>query len=374
MGLRTVCTPGDLRAFVDFPYRRHARDPVWVPPLRREVRSLLSRRKNPFFEHGDAAYFLAERDGAVVGRIAAIDNRLHTETHRDRVGFFGFFESIDDSSVAEELLQAAAHWVSRRGATTLRGPASFSVNHECGLLVEGFDSPPTLMMPHNPPCYARLIENAGFRKAKDLWVFQVGGEGRPPAVPERAVRAAQRIGERSGIRLRPLDMRRLEREAEGMRCVFNAAWEHNWGFVPLTTAEITHMAKQLKSIVNPDLVPVAEKDGEMIGFALPVADLNQVLRGNRTGRLLPAVPKILWSLWRRKIHRARVLLLGVLPEYRSRGIDALLWHWIWSRVSRNDIHWGEAGWILEDNAPMINAAQRMGFTHYKTYRLYDRTL
>ena len=161
-------------------------------------------------------------------------------------------------------------------------------------------------------------------------------------------------------------------EAERIRLVFNAAWAENWGFVPLTGGEVGQMVKQLKSIVIPELVPVAEKDGEMIGFALTVPDLNQVLRSNRSGRLLPVLPKLLWSLWRRKFYRLRVLLLGVLPEYRSRGIDAMLWHWIWSRVARNGIRWGEAGWILEDNAAMKNATERMGFRRYKTYRLFDR--
>jgi GNAT superfamily N-acetyltransferase len=372
MGVRTVRSSRDLRAFIDFPYRHYARDPLWVPPLRREVRSLLSRRHNPFFDHGEAAYFVAERNGEVVGRIAAIDNQLHTETHRDGVGFFGLFECIDDSSVAAELLRAASDWIGRRGLATLRGPVTFSVNQECGLLVAGYDTPPALMMPHNPPYYGRLLQQAEFRKIKDLWVYEVGGPDLDPPVPERISGRMQRIAERSGIRLRPIDMGHLDREAERIRLVFNAAWAENWGFVPLTGGEVGQMVKQLKSIVIPELVPVAEKDGEMIGFALTVPDLNQVLRSNRSGRLLPVLPKLLWSLWRRKFYRLRVLLLGVLPEYRSRGIDAMLWHWIWSRVARNGIRWGEAGWILEDNAAMKNATERMGFRRYKTYRLFDR--
>ncbi len=181
----------DLKRFIDLPYRLHARDPVWVPPLRRDVELLLSRSKNPFFEHAEAEYFLAERDGEVVGRIAAISNRLHNETHGDRVGFFGFFESIDDQAVANALLTAAADWCRKHGHDVLRGPASFSVNDECGLLVDGFDAPPALMMPHNPRYYMSLLEHAGLTKAKDLWVYQGGTEEHYVPVPERLARGTE---------------------------------------------------------------------------------------------------------------------------------------------------------------------------------------
>jgi GNAT superfamily N-acetyltransferase len=364
----------DLKRFVDLPYRLHARDPLWVPPLRRDVELLLSREKNPFFEHAEAEYFLAERGGEVVGRIAAISNRLHNETHGDRVGFFGFFETVDDQAVADQLLGAAADWCRAKGHDLLRGPASFSVNDECGLLVDGFDTPPALMMPHNPRYYVTLIEHAGFAKAKDLWVYEGGREDRYVPVPERLARGTELIRRRMGITIRPLDMKNFQGEVERIKELYNAAWEKNWGFVPMTEHEIDHLAEQFKPVVIPDLVPIAEKDGKVIGFGITLPDLNVVFRRNRSGRLFPMILKLLWALKTRKIRRARILLLGVLPEYRGKGVDAMLYHWIWTKSGERGIYWGEAGWILEDNPAMNAGLEKMTFKVYKTYRLYDRPI
>jgi GNAT superfamily N-acetyltransferase len=362
----------DLKRFIDLPYRLHARDPLWVPPLRRDVEMLLSRTKNPFFEHAEAEYFLAERDGDVVGRIAAISNRLHNETHGDRVGFFGFFESVDDQSVADALFTAATDWCRSRGHDVLRGPTSFSVNDECGLLVDGFETPPALMMPHNPRYYVRLIEQADFQKAKDLWVYQGGSEERYVPVPERLARATELIRQRQGIVLRPLNMKDFDGEVERIKELYNSAWEKNWGFVPMTEAEIDHLAEQFKPVVIPELVPMAEKDGKLIGFGIALPDLNVIFRTNRSGRLFPMILRLLWALKMRRIRRARILLLGVSPVYQGKGVDAMLYHWIWTRSGERGIYWGEAGWILEDNPAMNAGLEKMTFTVYKTYRLYDR--
>jgi GNAT superfamily N-acetyltransferase len=364
----------DLKRFIDLPYRLYARDPLWVPPLRRDVETLLSRTNNPFFEHAEAEYFIAERAGAVVGRIAAISNRLHNETHGDRVGFFGFFECTDDQDVADALLRAAAEWCRGRGHDVLRGPASFSVNDECGLLVDGFTTPPTLMMPYNPRYYIGLIERAGFTKAKDLWVYQGGSEEHYVPVPERLARATELIRQRQGVTLRPLDLKDFEGEVERIKELYNTAWEKNWGYVPMTEHEIDHLAEQFKPVVIPELVPMAEKDGKLIGFGIALPDLNVVFRKNRSGRLFPMVFKLLWALKTRRIRRARILLLGVVPEYQGKGIDAVLYHWIWTRSGERGIYWGEAGWILEDNPAMNAGLEKMTFRVYKTYRLYDRAL
>lgn len=364
----------DVRAFIDLPYRLHQRDPLWVPPLRQDIVALLSREKNPFFEHAEAEYFLAERDGHAVGRIAAISNRLHNETHDDRVGFFGFFESIDDQSVADALFSAAAEWLRAHGHDTMRGPASFSVNDECGLLVDGFETPPTLMMPHNPRSYVALVERAGFAKVKDLLVYEGGDPDRYKPVPERLARGTELIRQRQGITLRALNMKDFGGEVERIKAIYNAAWEKNWGFVPMTDHEIDHLASQFKPVVIPELVPFAEKDGKVIAFGLALPDLNVAFRGNTSGRLFPAILKVFWLLKARKLKRARIVLLGILPEYRGKGIDAMLYHWIWTRAGQRGIYWGEAGWILEDNPAMNAGLEKMTFQIYKTYRLYDRTL
>jgi GNAT superfamily N-acetyltransferase len=342
--------------------------------LRRDMAALLSRTKNPFFEHAEAEYFLAQRSGEVVGRIAAISNRLHNETHEDRVGFFGFFECIDDQSVADALFEAAAEWCRARGHDLLRGPASFSTNDECGVLVDGFETPPTIMMPHNPRYYVQLIERAGFIKAKDLWVYQGGSEERYVPVPERLARATELIRQRQGILLRPLDMGDFEGEVERIKELYNSAWEKNWGFVPMTEREIDHLAEQFKPVVIPELVPMAEKDGKLIGFGIVLPDLNVVFRRNRSGRLFPVVIRLLWALKMRRIRRARILLLGILPAYQGKGIDAMLYHWIWTKSGDRRIYWGEAGWILEDNPAMNAGLEKMTFRVYKTYRLYDRPI
>jgi GNAT superfamily N-acetyltransferase len=339
------------------------------------VAALLSPGKNPFFEHAEAAYFLAERGGAVQGRIAAIANRLHNETHRDRVGFFGFFESVDDPAVAGALLDAAAGWLRDRGFDTLRGPTSFSTNDECGVLVDGFETPPVMMMPHNPRYYPALLERNGFTKAKDLLVYQHGlPDGNLLPVPERLTRASELICQRLGITLRPLRMADFAAEVERVKQLYNRAWEKNWGFIPMTGHEIDHLAGQFKPIVVPELVPFVEKDGQVIAFALALPDLNTFFRTNRSGRLFPVILKVLWALKTRRVHRCRITLLGVLPEYRGKGIDAVLYHWIWTRGGTLGYGWGEAGWILEDNPAMNAGLVKMGFTVYKTYRLLDRPI
>lgn len=356
----------DLERFIAFPYELHRGDPLWVPQLRMDVRKLLSPAKNPFFQHAEVRCFLALRDGRIVGRIAAIKNDAHNREHGDRVGFWGFFESVNDQGVANALFDTAAAWVRERGFDTLRGPMNPSVNDDCGLLVDGFDTPPALMMPHNPPYYVALTEHAGFAKAMDLICYQSTGYD----MPERLVRATRVVAERKGITMRPLDLKRFYEEVELVKQIYNAAWEKNWGFVPLTDAEIDHLAKQLKPVVIPDLVCFAEKDGQPIGFAVALPDLNVALKHNPSGRLFPGILKVLWHA--RKISRVRIPLLGVLKEYRQSGVDALMYAWIWEKGVARGYHWGEAGWILETNTAMMNGLMRMGFRPYKTYRVYDR--
>jgi GNAT superfamily N-acetyltransferase len=365
-----VANGRDLNRFIAFPYDHYRDDPLWVPQLRRDVRALLSPGKNPFFEHAEAQYFLAVRrpDGRTVGRIGAIKNDAHTREHGDRVGFYGFFESIDDQAVADALFDVAAAWLRQRGFDTMRGPMSPSINDECGLLIENNGTPPSLMMPYNPPYYRALHERYGFTKAKDLLAYE-GGDASPP---ERLLRLARRLAERSGITLRTLEMKRFAGEVELIKALYNQAWEKNWGFVPLTEREIDHLAKQLKPIVVPDLVIFAEQAGRVVGFGIGLPDFNLALQHNRSGRLFPGILKVLWHA--RKIRRARVLLLGVIPEFRGRGVDGLLYERVWRNSVNHGMPRGEAGWILEDNEPMNGAALALGFRVSKTFRVYDKPL
>jgi hypothetical protein len=355
-----------------------------------DVRKMLDRKKNPFFHRAEAEYFTAERrtdgtvrgarrsavptfrrDGAawqVVGRIAAIHNRAHNEFHEDKVGFFGFFECVNDQAVADRLFEAAAAWLQARGLDTLRGPASFSTNDECGLLVDGFDTPPTLLNPHNPRYYVDLVERAGFTKAMDMFQYQLPS----PELPERLARGARMLATRRKITLRRLDMRRWDDEIEAVKRIYNSAWERNWGFVPMTDAEVDYLAAQLKPVVVPDLVVFCEQEGKTIGFAAALPDLNVALKTNPSGRLFPGVLRILWAA--RRVRRIRVWALGLLQDYRMSGADALMYHWIWEHAYALGHRWAEAGWILEDNAAMKNGLLRMGFEPYKTLRFYDRPL
>jgi GNAT superfamily N-acetyltransferase len=359
-----------LDRFIAFPYDHYRNDPLWVPQLRRDVATLLSPAKNPFFQHAEAQYWTAQRpDGRTVGRVAAIKNDLHNKEHNDRVGFYGFFESIDDQTVANALFDTAAAWLRTRGFDTMRGPMSPSINDECGLLIENNGTPPSLMMAYNLPYYRSLHERYGFTKAKDLLAYD-GGYAQ--AAPERFLRIGQRALKRSGVTLRTLDKKRFDTEVELVKKLYNDAWEKNWGFVPLTEAEIDHLAKQLKPIVVPDLVIFAERAGAVVGFAVGLPDFNLALLHNRSGRMFPGILKILWHA--RKIHRARVLLLGVIPEFRGRAIDAILYHRVWENSVKHGMPSGEAGWILEDNELIKKAATELGFRVSKTYRIYDKSL
>jgi GNAT superfamily N-acetyltransferase len=358
----------DRRAFIELPFRLYRGDPYWVPPLRRDVAHLLSP-SHPFHQHAQVELFLArDAGGRIVGRIAAVKNDAHLAQHHDGAGFFGFFECQRDPQISAALFDAAARWLTARGLTVMRGPASFSLNEECGLLVRGFDSAPYVMMPHNPPWYEELIEQYGFVKAKDLIAYFHDLE----SLPDRVARLGDRLAERHQITIRSLDMKHFADEVGRVRMIYNAAWSANWGNVAMTDAEFADLAKQLKPVVMPDLVLFAAVRGELAGFALALPDLNVALR-HMNGRLLP----IGWALglwYGRKIRTARVLTLGVLPAFRRTGAADLLYLQMVKNCFAHGIHSGESSWILEDNMLMRQAIERIGATAYKTYRLYDKPI
>ena len=366
--LAPVRSPSDRREFIELPYRLYRRDPHWVPPLRRDVAELIDPARHPFHRHAEVELFVARSRGRVVGRIAAVKNDLHLEHHGDATGFFGMFETERDPAVAGALLAAAGEWLASRALRVMRGPASLSLNEECGLLVDGFDSAPVVMMPYNPPWYAELLEREGFAKAKDLVAYWLGDA----APPERLARAAELLARRHRISIRPLRMKDFWNEVALVHQLYNAAWERNWGFVPMTEAEFHHLARQMKAVVDPNLIAFAEVDDELAGFAIALPDLNQALR-HMGGRLLPfGWAKALWHS--RKIDTARVLTLGVTPKYRRTGAAEMLYLYLLRVGPSRGMSKGEFSWILEDNWAIRTALENLGASVYKTYRLYDRPL
>ena len=341
---------------------------MWVAPLKSDVRALFDRAKNPFFAHAGIECFLARHGERVVGRIVAIDNRAHNEFHGDRVGFFGFFECEDDPAAAKALFDAAAAWLAARGKDVLRGPMNFSTNDDCGSLIDGFDTPPAIMMPHNPAYHARLYQAGGFARAKDLVAYWYHGD----ALPERVVRGVELIRKRKGVTVRTIDMKNFERDVALIRTIYNDAWERNWGFVPMTEAEFDHLAAQLKPVVEPGLVVFAEIRGVPVGFGLGLPDFNMALK-HAHGELFPfGFLAVLWH--KRRIDRARILTLGVRAGYRASGLDALLISELFNRCVAMGINQGEFSWILEENIAMRRPLENIGARVYKTYRVYDRPL
>jgi GNAT superfamily N-acetyltransferase len=367
--VRPVSTGRDRKSFVELPWRLYRGDPNWVPPIIADELKFMSPRHNPFFEHAEVEHFLAWRDGEPVGRIAATHNRLHNEFHEDRVGFFGLFETVDEGAVARALLDTAASWVAARGLDTLRGPMNYSTNETCGLLVDGFDGPPYIMMPYNPPSYAGFLERAGFAKVKDLVAYRLLDDENLRSRVRRIDRLAKRL---DNVRVRSMNKKRWDAEVEIVRDIYNAAWERNWGFVPYTRHEFDHMAKSLKQVVEPSLVGILEVDGRPVGFGLGIPDANIATR-EANGRLFPfGLIKILLA-WR-KIHRARIPILGILQEFRGKGYDALLYAHIFRNGTARGFHEAELSWILEDNMPMRHALEKLGASVHRTYRVYDKPL
>jgi GNAT superfamily N-acetyltransferase len=356
----------DRRAFLDFPYRLYRGHPVWVPPLRMADGALMDRKKNPFFRHGDAAHFLARRDGRVVGRIAAIENPRHNEFHADRLGFFGWFDVEPDPEAATALVSAARDWTSARGLTAMRGPYNYTSNDVCGVLVDGFERRPALQMPWNREDYDALLRGAGLAPVKDLLAYNV--PARTP--PERFTRIAKRSLERSGIVLRPLRKSAWNEEIRTIHDLYDRSWERNWGYVPMTREEFDHAAKDLKMIVDPATFLIAEREGKPVGFIGALPDINQALVG-LDGRLFPfGLFRLLWR--RHKITHARIMLLGLLPEARGKGVDAAFFvATIEAGIAAGYTEGGEASWILEDNARMRGDLEAVGATLTKRYRLYQ---
>jgi len=364
-------TGNAFRAFIDLPYRLYRNQPHFVPPLRRERLDLFDKAHHPFFRHAEGAFFLARRDGRPVGRIEAIVNHAHNQFHDDRVGFFGAFESENDRAVSNALLAHAARWLGERRLQVMRGPVTHSTNEETGLLIEGFDEPPMIGMPYNPPYYAALLDAFGLTKAKDVYGWEIRAE---QTIPEKIHRVADIVRKSTNVVVRRANFADYAGEIGRAMAVYNASWTRNWGFVPLTEAEFVHAADQLRPVLErfPEGVLLAEVGGRAVGFCLAVLDVNQALARVRDGRLFPFG---FWHLYHglRRVDQIRVMALGILPEFRHRGIDALMYLELLSHGQRLGYRRAEIGWTLEDNRAM-NRAILMGGRHHKTYRLYEAPL
>jgi hypothetical protein len=365
-----VTTRSEMRQFIRLPWKIYRRDPCWVPPLIADVKESLDKSRYPFFKHSSADFFLARSGGRVLGRIAAILNNNHNSFHGERTAFFGFFESVDDTAVAGALLDRAAQWALERGMTELRGPVSYTTNEITGTLVEGFDSPPCVMMAHNPEYYGRLIEAAGFSKAMDLYAWD---RKDTHELNPRIVHVAEKALKRSGVRVRSLDMRNFAGEVEVIRKIYNDAWSTNWGFVPMTEDEFRHTAKSMKAIVDPRIVLIAEKGTEPVAFALTLPDINQAL-GKINGRLFPfGLPLLLY--YSRRIRRVRTLALGIVKKAQNwSGLGAALYLESFRRCVDAGYREGEFSWMLEINHWINRSMELLDARIYKRYRLYQRPL
>lgn len=356
--------------FIKFPWKIYSNDPNWVPPLILDRKKIFNPGKNPFFKHAEMQLFLAKKNDEVVGRIAAIKNDLHNQHHNDKVGFFGFFECINNQEVANELFNSAKQWLKDKGFDAMRGPANPSSNDEYGLLVEGFNDSPRILMTYNPQYYISLFEKYGLIKAKDLnaWMLETD----KVLSSEKLKRVADIAQQRSGLKISELDMKNFDAELDKVKLVYNKAWAPNWGFIPMTEEEIDAMAKDLKSIVEPSIALFGEIDNKLVGFALVLLDYNFIFK-QMNGRLFPfGIFKLFTQ--KKKIKWARIITLGIIPEYQKRGLDAVFYYEIVRRVAKLNVFLGEASWVLEDNDMMNRGLEVMNAQPYKKYRIYEITI
>ncbi len=362
-----------LGKFIDFPHDLYRQDPHYVPELYIAQRDLLSPDKHPFHRHSRVQLFLAyDGQNRVTGRIAAILNRNHNAFHGTTDGFFGFFDCINEPDTATRLVEAAAGWVKAQGATTLIGPVNFSTNETCGLLISGYDSPPVVMMPYNAPYYRDLLEGAGLAKKIDLVAYQITRQTYSDKA-RRMLDVLETRLRRSYITIRKVDLKNFRGEVEKLREVYNTAWDKNLGFVAMTPEEFDYLAKDLKLILDPDYCLIAEQHGKVVGFALGIPDINQVLIKVKRGRLLPTgLIKLL--LGRKKIDRIRILALGVLEGYRKLGIEACLYGHITRNWEAANMQSAECSWMLEDNHLMNRAVEAINGVPYKKYRILEKAL
>jgi hypothetical protein len=367
-----VESPGQLRQFIRYPFKLYKNVPQYVFPLLMERKEFFDQKKNAFYRSARVKLFLAVRDGEVCGRIATCVNFAHNDYHHEKTGFFGFFDTPDDFDIASRLLKVAMITLKKEGMDKMRGPMNFSTNHEIGFVVEGFDDPPTVMMPWNFPYQVKLAEKFGLKKVMDLLAWHVSAED---GIPERIGRVVGKMQERSKITLRSLNLRDFDNEVERLNSVYNSAWAPNWGFVPMDKVEFAQMCAQLKQIADPEMVLIAEFEGKPVAFSVALPDINQALI-HLKGRLFPfGLIKLLWhTKVRNKINIARLITMGVVPEFQKRAVDMMFFVETFKRGSARGYKIGELSWTLETNEMMIRSAGDMGGKLKKKYRIVEMPL
>lgn len=362
----------DMRKFIMFPwriYRGKTRYENWVPPLLIDEKNLFNPKKNPYWDHAEAQHFLAYRDGEVVGRMSAIIDHGYVKYWNTQTGFMGFFESDDDPAIAQALSREVEAWLKNKGMERAIGPMNPSTNHILGLLVDDFDHPPVVQMGYTPDYYPALIESAGYSKEKDLWSYFLD-EGFP--LSDKLRRVTDLVRKRSKVEVRRVNMKEFDRVVEEMRGIYNDAWKDNWGFVPWTKEEFEHLGEDMKLIVYPDLVFMAYIDGNPAGFILPIPDVNKIMI-KMNGRLLPTgIIKLLAG--KDKLDTIRIAAFGVRQHFQNMGIDALLVHEVYENGIKRGVSKADFSWILEDNMPLRNFLETWGVRHYRTHRIYGKSL
>ena len=368
IAIQPVETRSQQQRFIRLPWRIYADDPCWIPPVIMSQQELLGFRKHPFYERSKSQSFLATRGGRDVGRITAIVNAGHIDRYKEQRGFFGFFECDEDTAASRALFQAAGDWLHAQGMTCIRGPANPTLNYECGLLIEGFDTPPFFMMTHNRPWYAHLVEDAGFGKIEDMFAFW-GETSMLGGLDPKLVTMVEGVKERFGVTIRPLDRRRFADEVRTFLHIYNESLGGTWGFVPLTSGEIDHMAASLKYLIEPELTLVAEVDGKPVGAVFCLLDYNPRIKAI-DGRLFPfGFLRLLWN--KKAIKRLRAISTNVVPEYQAWGIGLVLMNGLYERFMKWGLREVEFSWVLESNYLSRRTLERGGALVTKKYRMYQ---
>ncbi len=364
-----VKNSSDLKTFIKYPNKLYKDDPNYVTPLFSERLDFFDIKKNPFYRTAIVKLFLAKRDNKIVGRIATCINFNHNEYHSEKCGSFGFFDCPDDYEIASTLLKVAMITLKKKGMEIMRGPINFSTNHDCGFLIEGYDAPPVIMMTYNQPYLPKLAEKFGLKKGMDLIAYYIA---KGFTLSERIDRVVKKLEKRTKIKLRNIDMANFDKEIELIKEVYNSAWQHNWGFVPLESDEFSYISKNMKQILDPRMVFIAESEGRPVAFSISIPDFNQALI-HLKGKLFPfGIFKLLWhTKIRNKISRVRLITFGIIPEFQKKGIDSMLYIAAYKQAKRQGLQEAELSWILETNELMRRGVEQMGAKEYRKYRIVE---